>query len=115
MADPKVVAPRAAAAATLAEEEETTSITPRRTRRSTSAGTPPSGAPPEHLTGMMQSTKQLLFSQIKEESPGIPPLLTQGWNTALVAPQTYVCDWAQSIVCTLTVVKPLPCKKEGCQ
>ncbi len=77
MADPKVVAARAAAAAALAEEEEKTSITPCRTRCSTSAGTPPSGAPPGHLTGKMQSTKQLLFSQIKEEFLGIPPLLTQ--------------------------------------
>jgi hypothetical protein len=114
MADPNVAA-QAATAATFEEEEETTSITPCRTRRSTSAGTPPSGAPPGHLTGKTQSTKQLLFSQIEEELPGIPPLLTQAWNSALGAPQTYICDWAQAIVCTLTAVKPLPCKKEGCE
>ena len=115
MADPKVVAARAAAAAALAEEEETTSITPCRTRRSASAGTPPAGAPPGRLTGKMQSTKQLLFSQIKEVLPGVPPLLTQAWNTALGAPETYVCDWAQAIVCTLTTLKPGTCQNEGCE
>ena len=87
MADPKVVAVQAAAAATLAEQEETTSIKPCRTHRSASPGTPPSGAPPGRLTGKTQSTKQLLFSQIEEVSPGVPPLLMQAWNTALGAPQ----------------------------
>jgi hypothetical protein len=46
---------------------------------------------------------------------GVLPLLTQAWNTQLGATQSYVCDWAQAIVCTLTVVKPLPCQKQGCE
>ena len=95
--------------------EETPNTTPHRTRRSAS-GMPPSGAPPARLTGKTQSTKQLLFSQIKEEMAGVLPLLTQAWNTQLRATQSYVCDWAQAIVCTLTtVVKPLPCQKQGCE
>ena len=115
MADPKVVAAQAAIAAAITEEEERKNITPRRTRHSASAGTSPPGAPPARLTGKTQSTKQLLFSQIEEVSPGVPPLLTQAWNTALGAPETYVCDWAQAIVCNLTAVKPLPCQKQGCE
>ncbi len=84
-------AERAAIAAALAEEKETQNATPRRTRRSAS-GTSPPGAPPAHLTGKTQSTKQLLFSQIEEETAGIPPLLMQAWNsTQLGATQSYVC------------------------
>ena len=79
MADPRVYAARAAIGAGLAEEEETLHATPRRTRRSAS-GTSPPGAPPARLTGKTQSTKQLLFSQIEEETAGVPPLLTQAWN-----------------------------------
>jgi hypothetical protein len=115
MADPKVVAAPAAIAAAIAEEEETQNATPRRTRRSASAGTSPPGAPPARLTGKTQSTKQLLFSQIEEEPAGVPPLLTQAWNTQLGATESYVCDWAQATVCILTAVKPLPCQKQGCE
>ena len=77
MADPKVVAARAAIAAAIIEEEERKNTTPRRTRRSASAGTSPPGAPPARLTGKTQSTKQLLFSQIEEETAGVPPLLSK--------------------------------------
>ncbi len=112
---------RTAAAAALAEEEERTPITPCRTCRSAVGRTPPSVAPQIHLTGKTCSTKQLLLSQLEDETNGVPPLLTQVWNmavgapTAVVAPKTFVCDWAQAKECTFMHLAPLPCQHEGCE